>query len=107
MNIDIDQLTEAELVDLNRRIVERLRFLHQMRAHATMLKFSIGDRVCFDTDDFRKITGTLVRYNKKSVTVVTGDGHRWNVSPSFLRPAEPKDITPATEVLPAGIPRRK
>ncbi len=64
MSIDIDPLTEAELVDLNRRIVERLRFLHQMRAHATMLKFSIGDRVCFDTDDFRKITGTLVRYNK-------------------------------------------
>ena len=36
MAIDIDHLTEAELLDLNRRVVERLRFLHQMRAHATM-----------------------------------------------------------------------
>jgi hypothetical protein len=107
MSLDIDQLTEAELTDLNRRIVERLRFLHPMRAHATMLKFSIGARLCFDTDDFRRITGTLVRYNKKSVTVVTDDGHRWNVSPSFLRPVEPNDITPATEVMPNRIPSQK
>jgi hypothetical protein len=34
MQIDIDKLAEAELIDLNNRIVERLRFLNQMRAHA-------------------------------------------------------------------------
>ena len=28
MKIDIDGLTEAELIDLNNRIVERLRFLN-------------------------------------------------------------------------------
>ena len=67
MSIDIDQFTEAELINLNRRIVERLRFLQQMRAHSAMLKFSVGDRVCFDTDGFRRVTGTLVRYNKKTV----------------------------------------
>src|SRR3989304_4995803 len=47
MKIDIDKLTEAELVDLNNRIVERLRFLTHMRAHAQMLEFKIGDRVSF------------------------------------------------------------
>ena len=47
MPIDIDQLTEAELIDLNHRIVQRLRFLHQMRAHVSMLEFKIGDRVSF------------------------------------------------------------
>ena len=45
--IDIDRLTEAELIDLNNSIVERLRFLHQARAHARMLAFSVGDRVAF------------------------------------------------------------
>ena len=45
MTIDIDRLTEAELIDLNRRIVERLRFLQQMRAHKDMLSFRIGERV--------------------------------------------------------------
>jgi len=67
-----------------------------------MLKFSVGDRVCFDTDGFRRVTGTLVRYNKKTVSVLADDGQRWNVSPSFLRPSEPRDITPAAE-LPIGI----
>ena len=107
MPIDIDQLTEDELLDLNRRIVERLRFLQQMRAHATMLKFSIGARVCFDTDDFRRVTGTLIRYNKKSVSVLADDGRRWNVSPSFLRPLEPKDITPTDDALAQGLLNRK
>jgi hypothetical protein len=94
MAIDIDRLTEAELLDLNRRIVERLRFLQPMRAHASMLQFSLGDRVTFDTDDGRRIVGTLRRYNQKSVTVLTDDHHRWNVAPVFLRRAEPRDITP-------------
>jgi hypothetical protein len=49
MKIDIDKLTEPELVDLNHRIVARLRFLAQMHAHAEMLEFRIGDRVCLST----------------------------------------------------------
>lgn len=31
--IDIDRLNEAELIDLNHRVVARLKFLQQMRAH--------------------------------------------------------------------------
>lgn len=45
MTIDIDRLTESELVELNHKVVARLRFLHQMRAHSTMLDFKIGDCV--------------------------------------------------------------
>ncbi len=37
MTPNIDHLTEAELIDLNRRIVERLKFLSQMRAHASVI----------------------------------------------------------------------
>jgi hypothetical protein len=44
VNIDSDTLTEAELIERNHRIVERLRFLEQMRAHGTMLEFSLGER---------------------------------------------------------------
>jgi len=36
MKIDIEHLTETELVDLNTRIVEQLRFLRLMRAHSSM-----------------------------------------------------------------------
>jgi hypothetical protein len=62
MKIDIDQHTKAELIDINRRIVERLRFLKQRWAHVSMLKLSVDTRVCFDTDDFGKIGGMLIRY---------------------------------------------
>lgn len=85
MRIDIDALTEAELIDLNNRIVERLRFLHQMRSHKRMLDFRIGDRVSFQPDGRPVLSGTLTRYNKKTVTVVTDGGERWTVSPGLLQ----------------------
>jgi hypothetical protein len=74
MPIDIDHLTEAELIDLNNRIVERLRFLNQMRSHKQMLQFRIGDRVAFQPAGRPMLTGILTRYNKKTVTIVTDGG---------------------------------
>jgi hypothetical protein len=88
MKIDIDELTEAELIDLNHRIVERLRFLTQMRAHGRMLEFKIGDRVIFQPGGRPLVVGMLTRYNRKTVTVITDDGQHWNVSPNFLRKVE-------------------
>ncbi len=85
MKIDIDSLTETELVDLNNRIVERLRLLHQMRAHVEMLEFRIGDRVEFQPEGRPLVVGMLTRYNKKTVTVITDSGEHWNVAPRFLR----------------------
>ena len=84
MPIDIDKVTEAELIDLNHRIVERLRFLHQMKAHAKMLEFKIGDRVAFQPEGGGVIEGMLTRYNRKTVTVITDDGRQWNISPALL-----------------------
>ena len=85
MKINIDRLTEEELVDLNNRVVERLRFLHQMRAHGQMLQFKIGDRVSFQPEGRPVVVGMLTRYNRKTVTVMTDSGQRWNVSPTLLR----------------------
>ena len=93
MRIDIDKLTEEELVDLNNRIVERLRFLHQARSHKRMLDFKIGDRVSFQPEGRPMIVGILTRYNKRTVTVIAGSGERWNVAPQFLhRVVEPEDL---------------
>ena len=104
MTIDIDRLTEADLIDLNHRIVERLRFLEQMRAHATMLDFRIGDRVKFQPPGQLEVVGMLTRYNKKTVTVITEDGRQWNVSPHLLQKATssaPMDGQ-GTNVVPLG-----
>ena len=94
--IDIDRLSEAELVDLHHRIVERLRFLEHVRAHARMLEFSVGERVCFDSGSQGVIEGILTRYNKRTVTVITDDGRQWNVSPGFLRRPDLPDIAEVT-----------
>ena len=85
MTIDIDKLTEAELIDLNNRIAERLRLLNQMRAHGQMLQFKIGDRVSFQPDGQPIVVGMLTRYNRRTVTVIADSGQRWNVTPTLLR----------------------
>jgi hypothetical protein len=102
MRIDINKLTEAELIDLNNRIVARLQFLAQMRAHAQMLEFKIGDRVSFQPDGHRRIVGMLTRYNRKTVTVITNDGQRWNVTPRLLGRADDphRPSNPATNIVP-------
>jgi hypothetical protein len=96
--IDIDRLSEAELVDLNHRIVERLRFIQQMRAHARMLEFKIGDRVSFQGGEHGLVEGMLTRYNRKTVTVITDDGRQWNVSPGLLR----RTVSPETAAADAS-----
>ena len=88
MNINIDQLTEAELLDLNRRIVERLKMMRHVRAHVQMLEFKIGDRVSFQPAGRPAVAGMLTRYNRKTVTVITDQGEQWNVAPSLLSRAE-------------------
>jgi len=106
MTIDIDKLSETELVDLNRRIVERLRFLQQARAHVAMLRFRIGDRVVFEPDARGSVQGVIVRYNRKSVSVLADDGMRWTVAPGFLRlAAAGDDANGVSPSKPALLPR--
>lgn len=112
--INIDRLSEDELRDLHWRITERLRVIHQLRAHGSMMRFSIGERVAFNADG-RRITGVLTRYNKRTVTVIAEGGERWNVSPGLLErrhePAPPDINRPVVvetrdAIAPASIAGR-
>jgi hypothetical protein len=84
MTIDISRLDEAELVDLNRRIVARLKYLQEARTQHQMLSVQVGDRVRFHPPGHEPKTGVVVRHNRKTVTVITDDQHQWNVAPVFL-----------------------
>ena len=84
MSINIDHLTEDELVELNHRIVERLKFLESMHTHKEMMQFTPGDQVSFEPPGRDRQIGTLIKYNKKTVTVITESGQKWNVSPHLL-----------------------
>jgi hypothetical protein len=105
MEIDIDKLTEAELIALNHRIVARLRFLNEVRAHSKMLKFKVGDRVEFQPTGRPLVIGMLTRYNKKTVTVITDSGEHWNLSPALLRKAESSEKTVANPNI-IQLPRK-
>lgn len=82
--IDIDGLSEDELVALNERIVERLMLLHRQRTSAALREIRIGSWVVFEGPDGTLITGIVTRHNRKTVTVHTDNDRRWNVSPEFI-----------------------
>ncbi len=84
MPINIDNLTEDELIELNHKIVERLKFIESMHSHNEMMKFSPGEQVSFQPSGRERQFGTLVKYNKKTVTVITESGQRWNIPPQLL-----------------------
>ena len=63
-----------------------------------MLEFRIGDRVTFQPEGRQAMTGMLTRYNKKTVTIVTDAGERWNVAPGFLRRADTPQETEVRDV---------
>jgi hypothetical protein len=89
--IDIDQLSEDELIDLNHRVVARLKLLSTMRSQSSMVNFRIGELVSFQPDGRPTLIATVVRHNIKSVSVVTTDGQKWTVSPHLL-----SKVTPAS-----------
>ncbi len=82
--IDIDSLSEVELVALTERIVERLRLLYQRRTSAALRALKIGSRVMFEAPDGTLISGIVTRHNRKTVTVHTDNDRRWNISPEFI-----------------------
>lgn len=98
MPVDIDQLTYAELVALNHRIVERLKFLDSLQAHRAMMAFDLGARVSFESTREGRLTGTLVKFNRKTVTVLTDDNRRWRVPPEMLSPI--RDVPSGGTVVP-------
>jgi len=100
MKVDINKFSEPELIDLNRRIVERLKMMQQLKAHAAMMEFRVGEKVTFQDNGGSSVYGVLTKYNKKTVTVITEDGRHWNVSPSLLTKVDGNvaKVVPATAI---------
>ena len=84
IEIDLSKLTEEELVELNHEIVARLKVLRQMHRYEQMAAFRAGDRVSFMNDRGDVVSGIVVRFNHKSVTLHADNGERWRVSPGLL-----------------------
>ncbi|HEC02461.1 MAG TPA: hypothetical protein ENI81_02895 [Phycisphaerales bacterium] len=83
----IRHLGEEDLRFLNRLIVERLKLIAQAQSTALMSQFNIGDRVGFRSPSGEWKNGIVQKLNKKTISILTDKGHRWNVSPGLLSPA--------------------
>ena len=81
MEIDINSLSYDDLLELNGRIVERLKLLDSVHTHQEMIQFQTGDKVSFDHTVQGRQVGTLVKFNKKTVKSITDSGQKRNVSP--------------------------
>ena len=66
MGINIDNLSEKELIDLNHKIVERLNFNAQMKHHSKMMEFSIGEKISFIPIGNEIRFGVITKYNTKT-----------------------------------------
>ena len=78
-NIEIENLSLEELVKLHSKIVRRMRELPRAKVYEKLPGFQIGDQISFEHEGNR-ITGTVIRVNRKSLSVRTGQGS-WYVDP--------------------------
>lgn len=88
--LDLAKLSIEELLELNRQVVDRVRYLRQKQSYQALAKFNVGDRISFKTDR-GIIEGTIVRLNKKTASIHTDDHHHWNVSPQVLKKVTQKN----------------
>jgi hypothetical protein len=86
MSIELDDLSYDELLDLNGRIIARLKHLEAADTLNAMMTFNLGAKVCFDSSRRGMQTGTIIKFNPKTVVVLTDEGHRWKISPQILSP---------------------
>lgn len=103
MNIKIDHLSIDELVALNHRIIERLKMLESLEAHQSMMQFHPGARVSFDSPHSGRLSGTVMKFNRKTVTVVTDTGQRWNISPYLLSPIKDAPAGTVVDIRPQKL----
>ena len=91
----VRRMNEDDLWFLNRLIVERLKLIGQARSTIMLARFSVGDRVSFQSTTGQRKSGVIMRLNKKTASIATDDGQHWNVHPGFLTPVGPEAMEPS------------
>ena len=57
-----------------------------------MMTLNIGSQVSFDSPRHGRVFGTVIKFNRKTVVVLTEDRVQWRIPPDILTPI--KDATP-------------
>ena len=97
----VDSLADNDLQLVNRYIEERAKSRNQDRRAALMASFNVGDSVSFEDKQGQQRQATILRVNKKTVSLLTDDDERWNVAPELLS----TNVNTDTARLPASSGR--
>ena len=81
----IDLMDMDELMKLYKYVVKRIRFISDTKVMEKIQDFELLEKVYFFDDRGNRIDGTVIRLNKKTVTIKTDNGMEWRVSPHFLK----------------------
>ena len=103
MSIDIEHLSIETFIELDKKIVSRIKELRAQEQFKAAAQFRIGDVVSFPNNDKVKTTGFIISIRKSTISILTENNERWNVSATLLTPEEkpPKRlITLLNEILP-------
>ena len=79
MDIQIENLSLKELVELHDRIARRIWELEKGKLSEKLGEFQIGDQVSFQSEG-RTVTATVIRVNRKTLSVRSQEGC-WYIPP--------------------------
>lgn len=87
----LDDCSQDDLSLINAYIVDRAKQQQANSRAEHMARFRAGDRVSFRDKNDRLVEATVVRTNKKTVTLLSDSDTKWNVSPELLSKIESSD----------------
>ncbi|MCK4244135.1 MAG: hypothetical protein KAX20_00765 [Candidatus Omnitrophica bacterium] len=79
MDIQIENLSLKELVELHDKIARRIWELQRTKLSEKLGEFQIGDQISFQSEG-ETITGIVIRVNRKTLSIRSQKGH-WYVAP--------------------------
>ena len=98
--INLNDYSVEELMSLNKMIVDHLNVRQQKESQLKMMKFDIGDKVSFETQQGQIISAKIIRLNQKTVTVVEEyTDKQWRVSPGLISPIVETEVKSSHSVI--------
>lgn len=83
----VQSLSDEELHALYHQLGDRMHLARRARELYALKDFHVLDRVSFEHAG-RRVEGTVIRINQRTISVMSTGGIRWKVSPQLLRKLE-------------------
>lgn len=88
VKINVDDIEIDELIHLNHKVCAGISQLRRITLYEKLKDFQIGEKVIFKNKEGNTFTGTVIRINQKTLTVMTQDSY-WYCSPMAVQKFKP------------------